>query len=86
MELMKQNHLLKIGFVIFLRGAPFSDFVDYRLLYYMPLGIQICILLFWGIFIQISFSLIKQSLSNSNQHFTRALKYHANLQKVKKDL
>ena len=26
-ELMKQNHLLKIGFVIFLKGAPFSDFL-----------------------------------------------------------
>ena len=39
MELMKQNHLLKIGFVIFLKGAPFSDFVDYRYLNYMPSGI-----------------------------------------------
>ena len=47
---MKQNHLLKIGFVIFLKGAPFSDFFDYRLLNYMPSDIQICIPLFWGIF------------------------------------
>ena len=29
MELMKQNHFLKIGFVIFLKRAPLSDFVDY---------------------------------------------------------
>ena len=28
LEPMKQNHLLKIGFVIFLKGAPFLDFVD----------------------------------------------------------
>ena len=56
MELMKQNHLLKIGFVIFLKGAPFSDFVDFRLLNYMPLGIQICIPLFWGIFFQLGSS------------------------------
>ena len=28
LELMKQNHLLKIGFVIFLKGATFSDFID----------------------------------------------------------
>ena len=57
---MKQNHLLKIGFVIFLKGAPFSDFVDYRVLNYMPLGIQICIPLFWGIFFQLGSILIKQ--------------------------
>ena len=60
MELMKQNHLLKIGFVIFLKGAPFWDFVDYRLLNYMPSGIQICIPLFWGNFSQLGSSLIKQ--------------------------
>ena len=60
MELMKQNHLLKIGFVIFLKGAPFSDFIDYRLLNYMPSGIQICIPLFWGNFFQLGSSLIKQ--------------------------
>ena len=55
MELMKQNHLLIIGFVIFLKGAPFSDFVDYRLLNYVLSGIQICIPLFWGIFFSIRF-------------------------------
>ena len=60
MELLKQNHLLKIDFVIFLKGAPFSDFVDYKLLNYMPTGIQICIPLFWGIFFQLGSSLIKQ--------------------------
>ena len=59
-ELMKQNHLLKLGFVIFLKGAPFSDFFDYSLLNYMPSGIQICIPLFWEIFFQLGSSLIKQ--------------------------
>ena len=57
---MKQNHLLKIGFVIFLKGATFSDFVDYRLWNYMPSVIQICIPLFWGKFFQLGSSLIKQ--------------------------
>ena len=33
LELMKQIHLLEIGFVIFLQGPTFSDFVDTRLLY-----------------------------------------------------
>ena len=28
MELMKQIHLFKKGFVIFLKGAPFSDFIE----------------------------------------------------------
>ena len=27
-ELMKQIHLFKKGFVIFLKGAPFSDFIE----------------------------------------------------------
>ena len=49
-ELMKQIHLLKIGFVIFLKGATFSDFIYYRLLNYIPSGIRICFPLFWGIF------------------------------------
>ena len=57
---MKQNHLLKIGFVIFLKGATFSDFVDYRLLNYIPTGIQICIPLFWGKIFQLGSSLITQ--------------------------
>ena len=30
MELMKQIHLLIKGFVIFLKGATFSDFIDYQ--------------------------------------------------------
>ena len=41
--------------MIFLKGAQFSDIVDYRLLSYMPSGIQICIPLFWGIFFSIWF-------------------------------
>ena len=60
LELMEQNHLLKIGFVIFLKGTTFSDFVDYRLLNYIPSGIQICIPVFWGKFFQLGSSLIKQ--------------------------
>ena len=28
MELMKQIHLFKKGFVIFLKGATFSDFIE----------------------------------------------------------
>ena len=28
MELMKQIHLFKKGLVIFLKGAPFSDFIE----------------------------------------------------------
>ena len=61
---MKQNHLLKIGFVIFLKGATFSDFVDCRLLNYIPSGIQICIPLFWGNFFQLGSCLIKQCHDN----------------------
>ena len=66
LELMKQNHLLKIGFVIFLKGATFSDFFDYRLLNYMPSGIQICIPLLWGKIFQFFSSLIKQCLLYSS--------------------
>ena len=55
-ELMKQIHLLKIGFVIFLKGATFSDFIYYSLLNYIPSGIQLRSLqihfpLFWGILV-----------------------------------
>ena len=60
LELMKQNHLLKIGFVIFLKGATFSDFFENRLCNYIPSGIQICFPLFWGKFFQLGSSLIKQ--------------------------
>ena len=28
MDLMKQIHLFKKGFMIFLKGAPFSDFIE----------------------------------------------------------
>ena len=59
-DLMKQIHLLKIGFVIFLKGATFSDFIDDRLLNYIPSGIQIHFPLFWGIFFQLGSSVIKQ--------------------------
>ena len=52
-------NLLKIGFVIFVKGAPFLDFVDYRLLNCIPSVIQICIPLFCGIFFQLGSSLIE---------------------------
>ena len=58
--MLKQNHLLKIDFVIFLKGATFSDFIDYRLLNYIPSGIQIHFPLFWRIFFQIGSNLIKE--------------------------
>ena len=54
-DLAKQNHLLKIGFVIFLKGAMFSDFIDYRLLKCIPSGIQIHFPPFWRIFFSIRF-------------------------------
>ena len=53
---MKQNHHLKIGFVIFLKGATFSDFIDYGLLNYITSGIQIHFPLFWRIFFSIRFN------------------------------
>ena len=59
MELMKQIHLFKKGFVIFLKGATFSDFIDNRLLNYLPSGIKIRFPLFWRISFQLDLSLIK---------------------------
>ena len=72
---MKQNHLLKIGFVIFLKGAPFSDFVDYRLLNYMPSGTQICILLFWFFFFSIRFQSLQAVSCLQTQKNIFASKY-----------
>ena len=37
LELMKQIDLFKKGFVIFLKGATFSDFIETRLSNYKPL-------------------------------------------------
>ena len=56
---MKQIHLFKKGFVIFLKGAPFSDFIDNGLWNYMPSGIQIHFPLFWRIFFPLGSNLIK---------------------------
>ena len=55
---MKQIHLFKKGFVIFLKGAPFSDFIETRLSNYKPLAIRFP--LFWRIFFQLGSNLIKQ--------------------------
>ena len=48
LELMKQIHLFKTGFVIFLKGASFSDFFDNRLSNYKPLAIRVRFSLFRG--------------------------------------
>ena len=64
-ELIKQIHLLKIGFVIFLKGATFLDFIDLGLLNYIPSAIQICIPLFWGIFFPLGSSLVKLWVANN---------------------
>ena len=58
-KLMKQIHLFKKGFVIFLKGATFSDFIETRLSIYKPLAIQNRFPLFWKIFFQLSSNLIK---------------------------
>ena len=59
MELMKHIHLFIKGFVIFLKGATFSDFIETRLSKYKPLAIQIRFPLFWRIFFQLGSNLIK---------------------------
>ena len=59
MELMKQIHLFKKGLVIFLKGAPFSDFIETGLLNYIPSSIEIHFTLFWRIFFQLGSNLIK---------------------------
>ena len=56
---MKQIHLFKIGFVIFLKGATFSDFIETSLLNYKPLAIGIRFPLFWRILFQLGSNLIK---------------------------
>ena len=59
MELMKLIHLFKKGFVIFLKGATFSDSIETSLSNYKPLAIGIRFPLFWGIFFQLVSNLIK---------------------------
>ena len=59
MELMKQIHLFKKGLVIFLKGAPFSVFIETGLWNYIPSGIEIHFPLFWRIFFQLGSNLIK---------------------------
>ena len=53
LKLMKQIHLFKKGFVIFLKGATFSDFFYIRLLNYITSGIQNSFPLFWRIYFQL---------------------------------
>ena len=60
LELMKKMHLFKKGFVIFLKGATFSDFIETRLSNYKPLVIRIRFPLFWRISFQLGSNLIKQ--------------------------
>ena len=52
-------YLKKRGFVIFLQGPTFWDFIDSRLFNYTTSGIQICFPLFWGIFWGLGSSPIK---------------------------
>ena len=52
---MKEIHLFKKGFVIFLKGATFLDFIETRLSNYKPLAIWIHFPLFWRIFFSIRF-------------------------------
>jgi len=59
MEPMKQIHLFKKSFVIFLKGATFSDFIETRLSTYKPLAIPIRLPPFWRIFFQLGSNLIK---------------------------
>ena len=59
MELMKQIHLFRKGFVIFLKGATFSDFIESSLSNYKPLAIGIRFPLFWRISFQLGSNLIK---------------------------
>ena len=56
---MKQIKVFKKGFVIFLEGATFLDFIETSLSNYKPLAIQIRFPLFWGIFFQLGSNLIK---------------------------
>ena len=65
MKLMKQIHLFKKGFVIFLKGATFSDFFETKLSNCKPLAIRIRFPLFWGIFFQLGSNLIKKCSGNN---------------------
>ena len=56
---MKQIHLFKKGFVIFLKGATFSDFIETSQSNYKPLAIGIRFPLNWRIFFQLGSNLIK---------------------------
>ena len=77
LELMKQIHLFKKGFVIFLKGATFSDFIETRLSTYKPLAIPIRFPLFWRIFFQLGSNLIKQwgLIASSTQGSTTSPPY-----------
>ena len=59
LELMKLN-LFNKGFVIFLKGATFSDFIETGLSKKKTLAIRIHFPLFWGIFFQLGSNLIKK--------------------------
>jgi len=59
LELTKQIHLFKRGFMIFLKGAAFSDFFETRQLNYITSGIQNRYPLFWRIYFQLGSHLIK---------------------------
>ena len=56
---MKQIHLFKKSFMIFLKGDTFSEFIETRLSNYKPLAIRIHFPLFWRNFFQLGLNLIK---------------------------
>ena len=59
LKLMKQIHLFKKGFVISLKEATFSDFIENRLSIYKTLAIRNRFPLFWRNFFQLGSNLIK---------------------------
>ena len=69
MELMKQIQLFEKGFVIFLKGDTFSDFINTRLFKYITSGIKNRFSLFWRIYFQELFphSVLKPRLSGEHK-------------------
>ena len=73
LELMKQIHHFKKGFVIFLKGAKFSDFIETRVYIYKPLAIRNRFPLFWRFFFQLGSNLIKQWSQSSVFIFSKVV-------------
>ena len=78
---MKQIHLFKKCFVIFLKGATFSNFIEIRLSNYKPLPIRIRFPLFLRIFFQLGSNLMKQW--HLNAHFCTLSTFNQSILKSK---